>query len=73
MPKLNAPCYKCENHTVDCHSTCEKYKVYKDELNNINNLRSGEHDRNDEYFCYRTRQAIKYTKTDSYKKKKKGL
>ena len=73
MPKLNAPCYKCENHAIECHSTCEKYKAYKDELNNINSRRSEEHDRNETYLGYVSRRAIGYKKTDAYKKKKKGL
>lgn len=28
---LQAPCYKCEDRVLGCHSTCEKYKLYKKE------------------------------------------
>lgn len=26
-----APCYKCEDRAVTCHSTCEKYKAFQEE------------------------------------------
>lgn len=25
----NAPCHRCPARTVGCHSTCEKYQLYK--------------------------------------------
>lgn len=28
---INAPCYKCEDRTQDCHSICEKYISWKAE------------------------------------------
>lgn len=26
---MKAPCYKCEDRTVTCHTTCEKYIAFK--------------------------------------------
>jgi len=28
---LQAPCHKCEDRVLGCHSTCEKYKKFKQE------------------------------------------
>ena len=28
MRKATAPCYKCEERQLGCHSSCEKYKEY---------------------------------------------
>lgn len=28
-------CYECTERTINCHSTCEKYKKYKEELEKI--------------------------------------
>ena len=72
MPRINSPCYKCENHAIDCHSKCEKYKAYKNKLSEINNRRSQEQDCNEDYLQYIKFRAIKYKKTDSHKNKMKG-
>lgn len=29
---INAPCYKCEERHINCHSECDKYKVYKEDV-----------------------------------------
>ena len=29
----NAPCFKCEDRYVGCHSTCNKYKEFSDSRN----------------------------------------
>lgn len=26
---MKAPCFNCEKRSVTCHSTCERYKEYK--------------------------------------------
>lgn len=26
------PCYKCENRTPECHSTCKKYLAYNEKM-----------------------------------------
>lgn len=31
----NAPCKDCSERKVGCHSQCEKYKLYADELHEI--------------------------------------
>lgn len=31
MPRTKSPCQHCEDRTVGCHSTCEKYKAFVDE------------------------------------------
>ena len=28
MKKPKAPCFKCEDRVIGCHSTCERYKEY---------------------------------------------
>ena len=28
MKKPIAPCFKCEDRVLGCHSTCERYKAY---------------------------------------------
>lgn len=30
---IPAPCYKCEDRTFGCHSTCERYKIFKEKNN----------------------------------------
>ena len=32
MGSKNESCYKCPDRTPDCHSICEKYKKYREEL-----------------------------------------
>ena len=29
---MKCPCYKCEERNAHCHSTCERYKEYRAEL-----------------------------------------
>lgn len=28
---MQCPCYKCPDHSIDCHAKCEKYATYKTE------------------------------------------
>ena len=35
MNGLESPCYKCEDRHVGCHSTCETYKEYCAECEEI--------------------------------------
>jgi uncharacterized metal-binding protein len=36
---MNAPCYKCTNKTVGCHSGCNKYIEYRSYMDSINESR----------------------------------
>ena len=31
----NKPCLNCEDRTITCHSTCEKYKAFRERLDLI--------------------------------------
>lgn len=71
MPKLNSPCYRCENRVTNCFSSCEKYKAYKAELAERQAVRVTT--RAGDYLGYLRDRAIKYKKTDSHKNKMKGI
>ena len=71
MPKLNSPCYQCEKRAKNCFSSCEKYKAYKIELAERLDLRAKDRAEG-EYFGYLRDLKIKYSKTASYKNKRKG-
>ena len=30
-----SPCYKCEKRFIECHTSCEDYKTYKDAINEL--------------------------------------
>lgn len=32
----NAPCKDCTDRIVGCHSTCEKYKLFRSDLDDLN-------------------------------------
>ena len=34
---IKVPCRGCEERTAECHATCEKYKRYKRELEELKN------------------------------------
>lgn len=36
---MNSPCYLCKIREPHCHASCDKYKIYKDEMKTINNER----------------------------------
>jgi hypothetical protein len=46
---MKAPCFKCENRTVSCHSTCEKYLAYREERQEENRARLFNNKSNPEY------------------------
>ena len=46
--KQEVPCLNCEKRTPECHGSCEEYKVYKQKLKNIHDIRREIHDKNDE-------------------------
>lgn len=33
MNNTNNPCYKCEDRQALCHSNCEKYLAFREQLN----------------------------------------
>ena len=33
------PCKGCEDRTIKCHSVCERYKAYREEIDRINSAR----------------------------------
>ena len=33
--KVNSPCKDCKNRFLGCHSKCEGYKIYKEELTSL--------------------------------------
>lgn len=45
----DAPCYKCTNRKLNCHSICSKYKSYNAYRETIRNARLKTHKVND-YF-----------------------
>ena len=56
---MTVPCRECPDRYVGCHSKCDKYKEYADELHKIREARAttlaGE-----DYEVARTRKAKKY-------------
>lgn len=44
-----APCYKCEDRSVRCHSTCEKYKAFAKERENYRKQQAEEREMNSFY------------------------
>ena len=70
MPKLNSPCYRCEERSGECHSTCKKYKEYKAEMSARNSARIESKDIL--YNEYRGRKVPQYQKRRTYKDKMKG-
>lgn len=46
--KLQAPCYKCVDREVNCHSKCDKYAEYKDTL--ITNKNKSDEFKSEEIF-----------------------
>ena len=53
---MNAPCFKCENRTISCHSTCEKYLEYQKERQAENEARLLSNKSNPEYIQWSYRK-----------------
>lgn len=34
---MNSPCRECKDRVLHCHSTCERYKEYKDKITDAKN------------------------------------
>ena len=47
---MQAPCYRCENRYLGCHSTCSQYKEFQTECEKIRKLRFQEYEFT-EYRC----------------------
>ena len=39
MSKLDAPCYKCEERHLGCHSSCERYGEYAKAMEEVRKAR----------------------------------
>lgn len=37
---IKVPCKDCDKRHLGCHSTCEDYKLYKSEVNKVNDTRN---------------------------------
>ena len=33
---MNSPCYNCDEKYIGCHDSCEKYREYKSNIDEIN-------------------------------------
>lgn len=45
--RVKAPCKDCPDRKVKCHSSCEKYKEYREYLDKIHQAMTAEDDVND--------------------------
>ena len=64
--RIKPPCFKCKDRNVGCHSSCEKYKSFSEELGEIKNKRLKEYNRDNMLVDYEIGMKIKY-KTDHMK------
>lgn len=39
---MKVPCYKCEDRSIRCHSTCEKYKAFAENREKIREQKAKE-------------------------------
>lgn len=65
-----APCYKCEDRSVRCHSTCEKYKAFAQEREKIREQKAKEREMDSFYG-----DVIRFDKREQRKHnmKKRGI
>jgi len=35
MPKIDTPCHNCSDRHEGCHSDCEQYRSYKEQMNEL--------------------------------------
>lgn len=54
------PCYKCDNRTPECHSTCEWYRDWSEEAKQNRELRLK--NKNTEYIAYSAGKVEKLKK-----------
>lgn len=47
---LHNHCYHCKDRVVGCHSTCEKYKKFKEELEVVRAEKEKEHQLRDQRY-----------------------
>lgn len=40
---MEAPCYKCSDRKLGCHSTCDKYKEFKERIEDWHKKRALAH------------------------------
>ena len=58
---LKAPCKNCPDRSLGCHDHCEKYKAYKQEHKELNDLkRKAIQSENDWYALRRHHQRKEY-------------
>lgn len=72
MPRINSPCFKCKERSTECHSSCTKYKEYKDQVSEINDAKISAHDYERDYLAYLGRRKLTYINTNLHKDKMKG-
>lgn len=56
-----APCKDCPNRQVGCHSTCEKYIVFRKERDELNELKNKAKNDEKSYYSGYNRSSMKRT------------
>lgn len=54
--KPQSPCYNCKNRKANCHSNCDDYLAYKQELNEYNERRNKQKNIEADYNAFRFRK-----------------
>lgn len=58
--RIKPPCFKCKDRTVGCHSSCEKYASFKEELDEIRGCATSENEKKRMLDDYVVNMKIKY-------------
>lgn len=61
---LDSPCHNCSDRVAGCHATCEKYKEFQRELQEMKDKERGEKD----FIGYAVQSNLR--KRDKYLKRK---
>ncbi len=63
-----SPCKDCEDRHNGCHSTCEDYKVFRREIDKVNNLRNKAKSKESTYTDYKIDGINKELKRKRYER-----
>jgi hypothetical protein len=62
-----SPCFDCKERVLKCHSTCEKYKAYRQEVDAVNAKRDEKVQTGVSYNMYRMFALDKYRRAKKWK------
>lgn len=68
MVVMEPPCKWCEDRQAACHSTCERYKAYRQRVDEVKKRRAEEHLADDDLRALDAKRSKRYRHYRRYNK-----